>query len=85
MVPYDREIAGHRRKYGESLLRKAEEHLSNQRQFEAETQARLDAARQRRQEEKERTEALEVSVCLHFAANAMLTAIAARAFGAEAR
>lgn len=61
MVPYDREIAGHRRKYGDSLLRKAEEHLANQRQFEAETQSRLDAARQRRQEEKERTEALEVS------------------------
>ncbi|KAF8198079.1 RNA polymerase II-associated protein [Pholiota molesta] len=59
VVPYDREIADQRRKYGDSLLRKAEEHLANQRQFEADTQSRLEAARQRRQEEKERQEALE--------------------------
>jgi len=52
------------------MLRKADEHLATQRQFEAETQAKLSSARQRRQEEKERQEALEVStrfrVCLDF-------------------
>ncbi|PPQ83611.1 hypothetical protein CVT25_006296 [Psilocybe cyanescens] len=58
-VTYDRDIADNRRKYGDGLLRKAEEHLKNQRQYEAETQSRLEAARQRRQEEKERHDALE--------------------------
>jgi RNA polymerase-associated protein CTR9 len=43
------------------MLRKADEHLATQRQFEAEAQAKLFSARQRRQEEKERQEALEVS------------------------
>jgi RNA polymerase-associated protein CTR9 len=43
------------------MLRKADEHLATQRQFEAEAQAKLSSARQRRQEEKERQEALEVS------------------------
>ncbi|KAF8971112.1 RNA polymerase II-associated protein [Flammula alnicola] len=59
VVPYDRDIADHRRKYGDGMLRKAEEHLANQRQFEADAQSRLEAARQKRQEEKERQEALE--------------------------
>jgi RNA polymerase-associated protein CTR9 len=59
-VPYDRDIADNRRKYGDGMLRKAEEHLANQRRYEAETQARLAAARQRRREDKERQEAIEV-------------------------
>jgi len=63
VVPYDRDIADNRRKYGDGMLRKAEEHLANQRQFEHETQSRLEAARQRRQEDQERREALEVSCC----------------------
>ena len=46
------------------MLRKAEEHLDNQRRYEAETQARLEAARQRRREDKERLEAIEVRVFL---------------------
>lgn len=66
-VTYDRDIADNRRKYGDGLLRKAEEHLKNQRQYEAETQSRLEAARQRRQEEKERHDALEVSHHLYSA------------------
>ena len=60
MVPYSREIADQRRKYGDIMLRKSEEHLAAQRQFESEAQAKLDAARQKRQEERERQEALEV-------------------------
>ncbi|KAH9484994.1 Tetratricopeptide repeat protein 1 [Psilocybe cubensis] len=58
-VPYDRDIADNRRKYGDGMLRKAEEHLKNQRQHEMETRSKIEAARQRRQEEKERQDALE--------------------------
>jgi RNA polymerase-associated protein CTR9 len=61
MVPYSREIADQRRKYGDIMLRKSDEHLAAQRQFESEAQAKLDAARRKRQEEKEKQEALEVS------------------------
>jgi len=65
MVPYSREIADQRRKYGDNMLRKGDEHLATQRQFESEAQAKIDAARQKRQEERERQEALEVSSCLY--------------------
>lgn len=60
VVPYSKEMADQRRKYGESMLRRCDEHLAQQKQFEAEAKAKLDAARQRRQEERERQEALEV-------------------------
>ncbi|KAJ7933907.1 RNA polymerase II-associated protein, partial [Mycena leptocephala] len=59
MVPYSREIADQRRKYGDNMLRKSEEHLAVQKQHEGEVQAKLDSARQKRQEEKERQGALE--------------------------
>ncbi|KII92703.1 hypothetical protein PLICRDRAFT_51061 [Plicaturopsis crispa FD-325 SS-3] len=59
LVPYNREIADQRRKYGDSMLRRGEEHLATQRQFEAEAQAKLEDARQKRREERERQEALE--------------------------
>jgi len=62
VVPYDRDIADNRRKYGDTMLRKAEEHLTNQQQFEAENQARLETARRKRQEERDRQQALEVSL-----------------------
>ncbi|KAI6131542.1 hypothetical protein EDD16DRAFT_1852708 [Pisolithus croceorrhizus] len=58
-VPYNREVADQRRKYGEIMLRRGDEHLTSQRAFEAEAQARLDAARQRRQDERMRVEAAE--------------------------
>lgn len=60
-LPYSLEVADQRRKYGESMLRRADEHLTAQKEFEAEAQARLEAARQKRLEEKQRQEALEVS------------------------
>jgi RNA polymerase-associated protein CTR9 len=60
LVPYSRDIADQRRKYGDNMLRKGDEHLTSQRQYESEAQAKLDTARRRRQEEKERQEALEV-------------------------
>ena len=44
------------------MLRKAEEHFTNQRQFEAENLARLETARRIRQEERDRQNALEVSL-----------------------
>ncbi|KAF5351734.1 hypothetical protein D9756_007677 [Leucocoprinus leucothites] len=59
LVPYSKDIADNRRKYGESMLRKAEDHLTTQRQHEEDTLARLEAARRKRQEEKERQEAVE--------------------------
>ena len=59
-VPYSRDIADQRRKYGESMLRRCEEHLTTQKAYEAEAQAKIEAARQRRQEEKERQDAAEV-------------------------
>ena len=60
MVPYSREIADQRRKYGENMLRRCEEHLATQRQWEAESQAKIEAARLRRQQEKERQDEVEV-------------------------
>ena len=71
-LPYSVELADQRRKYGESMLRRADEHLTAQREFEAEAQARLEAARQKRQEEKQRQEAVEVrpsSSCLDILCN----------------
>ena len=59
-VPYDRDLAEERKKYADSMLRRAEEHLSAQRQYEAEQAARLEGARQKRAAERERIEALEV-------------------------
>jgi len=59
-VPYDRDLAEERKKYADSMLRRAEEHLSVQRQYEAEQAARLEGARQKRAAERERIEALEV-------------------------
>ena len=59
-VPYDRDLAEERKKYADSMLRRSEEHMSAQRQYEAEQAARLEGARQKRAAERERIEALEV-------------------------
>ncbi|KAG6899837.1 hypothetical protein C0993_006355 [Termitomyces sp. T159_Od127] len=59
MVPYNREIADQRRKYGDSMLRKGDEHLAAQRQFEFEAQEKINAARRKRQEEKKKQEEVE--------------------------
>ncbi|KAJ7582968.1 RNA polymerase II-associated protein [Mycena floridula] len=59
VVPYSRDIADQRRKYGDNMLKKGDEHLTVQRQHESEAKAKLDSARQKRQEDKERVEALE--------------------------
>jgi len=63
-VPYDRDLAEERKKYADSMLRRAEEHLSAQRQHEAEQAARLEGARQKRAAERERVETLEVRSCV---------------------
>jgi RNA polymerase-associated protein CTR9 len=60
VVPYSRDIADQRRKYGESMLRRGDEHLATQKEFEAEAQAKLVAARLRRQMERDKLEAIEV-------------------------
>ncbi len=59
-MPYSRDLADQRRKYGENMLRRCEEHLSTQKQWESEAQAKIEAARQRRQAEKEKQDAVEV-------------------------
>ncbi|PFH49770.1 hypothetical protein AMATHDRAFT_76029 [Amanita thiersii Skay4041] len=59
MVPYSRDIADQRRKYGDNMLRKGDEHIAVQQQHEAEAQAKIEAARRKRQEEKERQEEME--------------------------
>lgn len=59
-VPYDPEVARHRRKYGDTLLRKADDHLSNQRAFEEDQQRRVEEAKKRREEDREKKEALTV-------------------------
>lgn len=61
-LPYSHEIADQRRKYGESMLRKAADHLGTQEEWESQVREKLDAARQKRQEERERVSALEVRV-----------------------
>ncbi|KAF7790039.1 hypothetical protein EIP86_000988 [Pleurotus ostreatoroseus] len=58
-VPYSRDIADQRRKYGDSVLRRCDEHLASQKQYEAEMHAKLEEARRKRQEEKAQQEALE--------------------------
>lgn len=80
MVPYSREIADQRRKYGDNMLRKGDEHLAAQRQFEAEALGRIETARKKRQEEKERQEALEVNflVYLNHAMNFIFITILGR-------
>jgi RNA polymerase-associated protein CTR9 len=60
MLPYSRELADQRRKYGDNMLKKAEEHLSGQRAFEAEKAEKLEIARRIRQGEKDKQEAAEV-------------------------
>jgi len=80
-LPYSRDIADQRRKYGDNMLRKGEEHLSKQRDYEAEAKARLDAARQMRQQERDRIAALEVSFHTLSAINELTLRLIARKNG----
>lgn len=59
-VPYSRELADQRRKYGESLLRRCDEQITLQKQHESESQAKMEEARRKRQEERDKLEAIEV-------------------------
>ena len=59
-LPYNRDIADQRRKYGDIMLRRADEHLVAQRQYEAEQLARIEAGRRKREDEKRRQEEEEV-------------------------
>lgn len=56
-LPYNKDIADQRRKYGESMLRKADEHLETQRQYELSSKEQVDAARKVREEDNERQQA----------------------------
>ncbi|KIJ18469.1 hypothetical protein PAXINDRAFT_8715 [Paxillus involutus ATCC 200175] len=49
-LSYNIEVADRRRKCGENMHRRADEHLATPKDSEAEAQARLDSARQKRQE-----------------------------------
>lgn len=48
------------------MLRKADEHLTTQSRFETEAQAKLSSARQKRQEDRDRQEAIEVHAAVTF-------------------
>jgi RNA polymerase-associated protein CTR9 len=74
VVPYSKEMADQRRKYGEGMLRKGDEHLATQRQHDEESRVRIDAARQKRQEERDRLQQIEVRRRCRPRASAMLTA-----------
>ncbi|KAI0084919.1 RNA polymerase II-associated protein [Irpex rosettiformis] len=59
VVPYSRELADQRRKYGDSLLRRCDEQITAQKQHESESQAKMEDARRKRQEEKDKLELIE--------------------------
>ena len=57
-VPYSREIADQRRKYGESILKRSDEQIASQEQHEGAQETRLAEARQKRLDEKRRAQEL---------------------------
>lgn len=54
MLPYSRDIADQRRRYGDTMLRKRVDQLAEQERYEEEVGKKYDAVRQRRQEEQQR-------------------------------
>ena len=73
-APYS-DNAHNRRKYGDKMLKKGEQVLTTQRQYESEAKAKIDAARQKRQEERDRLEALEVIFLILFSRNYICNSI----------
>ena len=69
-LPYEKNIADQRRKYGDNMMRKADEHLQTQRQYDAEKAEKLAYAKKLRQDEREKQEALEVRAPILYFANA---------------
>lgn len=63
-LPYDRDMAEQRHRYGTALLRKGQEQLSQQEKYEGEHKAKIDAAREFRMAEKAAAEAKEVRLVL---------------------
>ncbi|KAH8823308.1 hypothetical protein DL96DRAFT_1502475 [Flagelloscypha sp. PMI_526] len=55
-LPYSRDIADQRKKYGDNMLRKADEHLQRQHEFEAEREGRMEQARKKREGERQKEE-----------------------------
>lgn len=53
-LPYDHEVADHRARYGESLVRKGPEAVATQEEFESEAAARVEEARRMRAAEQAR-------------------------------
>lgn len=56
-LPYDPEVADHRARYGESLVRKGPEAIATQEEFESEAAARVEEARRMRAAEQDRINA----------------------------
>jgi len=59
-LPYDKNIADQRRKYGDNMMKKADEHLQTQRQHDSEKAEKLAYAKKLRQDERDKQEAIEV-------------------------
>ena len=65
------------------MLRKTADHLAAQEAYEAEVQEKMKAARQRRQEERDRVNQLEVRFSM-LCSYSLFTSFLARALGATA-
>lgn len=59
-LPYDKDLADQRARYGDGLLRKAPDQISRQQEFEGQAAARVEEARKARAEEQARIQAAEV-------------------------
>jgi RNA polymerase-associated protein CTR9 len=60
-LPYDKDLADQRARYGDGLLRKAPEQIYKQEEYENEAAARVDEVRRLRVEEQAKIQAAEVS------------------------
>ena len=61
-LPYDKDLADQRARYGDGLLRKAPEQISRQEVYENEAAARVEEVRRVRAAEQAKIQAAEVSL-----------------------
>lgn len=63
-MPYDKDLAEQRARYGDGLIRKAPEQISRQEQYEGEAAARVEEVKKLRAEEHAKIMAAEVSIMI---------------------
>ena len=64
-LPYNKEIADQRRKYGESMLRKSEGHMTLQIEYERKAQAAIESAKRLQDEKTQLMQAKLVGLVAH--------------------